>query len=116
MWLGLSNCIAQLLSDQELAVEEIRELGGVSCLLSVIRETNCTRKKENCIAVLHRVCLNDRTKWKEIREEENTYGTISKLAQNGTSRAKCEQNYGSPKMLLDNFALHNNAGEKWPAQ
>ncbi|KAM1791520.1 hypothetical protein ACFX12_035480 [Malus domestica] len=64
----------------ELAVEEIRGLGGVSCLLRVIRQTNCARNKENCIAVLHTICLNDRTKWKEIREEENTYGTTSKLA------------------------------------
>ncbi|KAM1791521.1 hypothetical protein ACFX12_035481 [Malus domestica] len=80
--------ILAMISSHPKAVEEMGELGGVSCLLGVIRETSCSRNKENCIAVLHTICLNDRTKWKEIREEENTYGTISELANNGTSRAK----------------------------
>ncbi|PQQ13781.1 U-box domain-containing protein 9 isoform X1 [Prunus yedoensis var. nudiflora] len=80
--------ILAMLSSHPKAVEEMGELGAVPCLLRVIRETNCGRNKENCIAVLHTICLNDRTKWKEIREEENTYGTISELAQNGTSRSK----------------------------
>nr|XP_008346216.2 U-box domain-containing protein 9-like isoform X1 [Malus domestica] len=75
--------ILAMISSHPKAVEEMGELGGVSCLLGVIRETNCSRNKENCIAVLHTICLNDRTKWKEIREEENAYGTISELANNG---------------------------------
>ncbi|KAE8685299.1 U-box domain-containing protein 9 [Hibiscus syriacus] len=55
-------------------------------------ESNCERNKENCISILHTVCLNDRTKWKVLKEEEVTYGTISKLAQDGTSRAKRKAN------------------------
>uniref|UniRef100_A0A5B6YH20 RING-type E3 ubiquitin transferase n=1 Tax=Davidia involucrata TaxID=16924 RepID=A0A5B6YH20_DAVIN len=80
--------ILAILSSNQKAVEELGELGAVPCLLSIIRECSCARNKENCIAILHTICFTDRTKWKEIREEESTYGTISQLAQNGTSRAK----------------------------
>lgn len=84
--------ILAMLSTHQRAIEEIGELGGVPCLLRIIRESTCERNKENCIAILHTVCLNDRTKWKALREEESTHGTISKLAQDGTSRAKRKAN------------------------
>ncbi|KAJ4728418.1 RING-type E3 ubiquitin transferase [Melia azedarach] len=80
--------ILAVLSTNHRAVEEMGDLGAVSCLLRIIRESTCERNKENCIAILHTICLNDRTKWKAMREEENTYGTISRLAQDGTARAK----------------------------
>ncbi|OMO70067.1 Armadillo [Corchorus capsularis] len=80
--------ILAMLSTNQRAVEEMGELGAVPCLLRIVRESTCERNKENCIAILHTVCLNDRTKWKALREEESTHGTISKLAQDGTSRAK----------------------------
>lgn len=80
--------ILAMLSTNQIAVEELGELGGVQCLLSIIRESSCARNKENCIATLHTICFSDRTKWREMREEENTYGTISQVAHNGTSRAK----------------------------
>nr|GMD73169.1 U-box domain-containing protein 9-like [Ipomoea batatas] len=80
--------ILAMLSTNQKAVEEMGELGAVPCLLNLIRETSCARNKENCIAVLHTICFSDRTKWKEIREEENMHRTISQLARNGTSRAK----------------------------
>lgn len=80
--------ILAMLSSNQKAVEEMGELGAVSCLFRIIRESTCERSKENCVAVLHAICLNDRTKWKEVREEENGNGTISKLARDGTSRAK----------------------------
>ncbi|KAG2672622.1 hypothetical protein I3760_13G050800 [Carya illinoinensis] len=80
--------ILAMLSSHQKAIEEMGELGAIPCLLSIIRESPCARNKENCIAILHSICLNDRTKWKEMREEENTHRTISDLAENGTSRAK----------------------------
>lgn len=80
--------ILALLSSHPKAVEEMGDLGAVPCLLSIIRDTKCDRSKENCIAVLHTICFNDPTKWKEMREEEKNYRTISELAKNGTSRAK----------------------------
>ncbi|XP_071738080.1 U-box domain-containing protein 9-like [Rutidosis leptorrhynchoides] len=84
--------ILAMLSTNQKAVEEMGDLGAVSCLLSLIKETNCARNKENCIAVLYTICYYDRTKWKEMREEESTYGTLSQVAQNGTSRAKRKAN------------------------
>ncbi|XAR58768.1 Ubiquitin--protein ligase [Bertholletia excelsa] len=80
--------ILAMLSSSPKATEEMGELGAVSCLLSIMRESNCARNKENCVAILHAICFSDRTKWKEMREEEHNYRTISQVAQNGTSRAK----------------------------
>ncbi|XP_030497195.2 U-box domain-containing protein 9 [Cannabis sativa] len=77
-----------MFATHQKAVEEMGEIGAVPCLLSIIRENACDRTKENSIAILHAICYNDRTKWKEMREEEKMYGTLSKLAQTGTSRAK----------------------------
>ncbi|XP_065876082.1 U-box domain-containing protein 9 isoform X1 [Euphorbia lathyris] len=84
--------ILAILSSHQRAVEDMGDLGAVPCLLRIIRENNCERNKENCIAILHTLCLNDRTKWRTVREEESKYGTISKLAKDGTSRAKRKAN------------------------
>ncbi|XP_044501022.1 U-box domain-containing protein 9-like [Mangifera indica] len=84
--------ILAMLSTNQSAVEEMGDLGAVSCLLRIIRESTCDRSKENCIVILHTIFLNDRTKWREMKEEENAYGTISKLAQDGTARAKRKAN------------------------
>ncbi|CAG7882193.1 unnamed protein product [Brassica rapa] len=74
------------------AVEELGELGGVSWLLEITRESECKRNKENAIVILHTICFSDRTKWKEIREEESGHGTITRLAREGTSRAQRKAN------------------------
>ncbi|KAL5057642.1 hypothetical protein RYX36_029246 [Vicia faba] len=80
--------ILALLSTHQKAVLEMAELGAVPCLLSITRESSCERNKENCVAILQTICLYDRSKLREIKEEENSYRTISELAKNGTSRAK----------------------------
>lgn len=80
--------ILAMLSSHPKAIEEIGELGAVPFLLRIIRESACSRNKENCIVIIHAICLYDRTKWKDMREEEKCYRTISEVAQNGTSRAK----------------------------
>ncbi|KAL1211958.1 U-box domain-containing protein 9 [Cardamine amara subsp. amara] len=74
------------------AVEELGELGGISWLLKITRESECKRNKENAIVILHTICFSDRTKWKEIKEEENAHGTITKLARDGTARAQRKAN------------------------
>lgn len=84
--------ILVVLSSHHRAVEELGDRGAIPCLLGILRESNCERNKENSIAILHTICLNDRTKLRAMREEENTYGTISKLAQDGTARAKRKAN------------------------
>lgn len=80
--------ILAMLSTHQRAVEEMSELGVVSCLLNIMRGSSCARSKENCIAILYTVCINDRTKLREMHDEECAYGTLSQLAQEGTSRAK----------------------------
>lgn len=82
-----------MLSCHQRAVEELVQLKAIPCLLTIIRESNtCARSKENCIAIIHNLCYNDRTTWKELREEEKAFGTISQLTSNGTSRAKRKAN------------------------
>ncbi|KAL8160595.1 hypothetical protein V2J09_002132 [Rumex salicifolius] len=84
--------ILAMLSSHQRAIEELGELGGVPCLLRIIRESFCAQNKENCIAILYAICLNDRAKLREMREEERGYGTLSHLAREGTSRAKRKAN------------------------
>ncbi|KAI3772842.1 hypothetical protein L6452_04036 [Arctium lappa] len=83
-----SLAILAMLSSNRKAIEELGDFGAVSVLISLMKETNCEQNKENCIAIVYDVCYNDRRKWKEMRDEEKAYGTLSQLAQNGTSRAK----------------------------
>ncbi|CAL1412157.1 unnamed protein product [Linum trigynum] len=84
--------VLAMLCSHQGAIIDMEEQGGVPCLLQIIRESACERSKENCIAILHTICLYDRTKWKEVKDEESSYGTISKLAKDGTSRAKRKAN------------------------
>ncbi|KAK7332803.1 hypothetical protein VNO80_29558 [Phaseolus coccineus] len=84
--------ILALLSSHPRAIEEMGDLGAVPLLLGIIRESTSERSKENCVAILYTICFSDRTKLKEIREEEKANGTLLKLAQCGTSRAKRKAN------------------------
>ncbi|XP_074307885.1 U-box domain-containing protein 9-like [Silene latifolia] len=84
--------ILAILATHQIAVEELGELGAVNCLLGIIRGSTCERNKENCIAILYSICINNRTKLKEVRDEEKAYCTISKLSEHGTSRAKRKAN------------------------
>ncbi|KAJ6291958.1 hypothetical protein OIU76_023950 [Salix suchowensis] len=84
--------ILAMLASHQKAVEEMGELGAVHCLLGITRESSSERNKENCAAILYTICLNDYTKWRDIREEENANGTLSRLAESGTSRAKRKAN------------------------
>ena len=80
--------ILAMLCSHPKAIEEIGEVGALPCLLSIIRENTSEQNKENCIAIIFAVYFSDRSKWRVIEEEENANGTISGLAQTGTSRAK----------------------------
>lgn len=84
--------ILALLSSHPRAIEEMGDLGAVPLLLRIIRESTSERSKENCVAILYTICFSDRTKLKEIREEEKANGTLLNLAQCGTSRAKRKAN------------------------
>lgn len=84
--------ILALLSSHPMAVEEMGDRNAVPCLLNIIRESTSERSRENCVAILYAICFSDRTKWKEIKEDEKANGTLSNLAQCGTSRAKRKAN------------------------
>ncbi|XP_057962558.1 U-box domain-containing protein 9-like [Malania oleifera] len=84
--------ILAMLSSHQKAVEEMTELGAVPCLLSIMRENNCERNKENSVSIIYTICFYDRSKLKEVREDEDKNGTISTIARTGTSRAKRKAN------------------------
>lgn len=91
----MNNCLVDellailaLLSTHREAVEEMCDLDTVPCLLNIMRESESEINRENCVAILYTICNRDGTKMKEIREEENANGTLSMLAQCGTSRAQ----------------------------
>ncbi|RDX99791.1 U-box domain-containing protein 9, partial [Mucuna pruriens] len=100
--------ILALLSSHPKAVEEMGDLGAVPVLLGIIRESALERSKENCVAILYTICFSDRTKLKEIREEEKANRTLSKLAQCGTSRAKRKAN-GILERLNRSYSLTHTA-------
>nr|XP_019702381.1 U-box domain-containing protein 9 isoform X1 [Elaeis guineensis] len=79
--------ILTLLSGDPDAMEQIAE-NGMPCLLGIMRESTCDRNKENAVAAVFAVCLHDRWMLREVGKEENLHGTISALAQNGTTRAR----------------------------
>lgn len=98
--------ILALLSSHPKAVEEMGDLGAVPFLLGIVREGTSERTKENCVAILYTICYSDRTKLKEIREEEKANGTLSKLAQCGTSRAKRKANGILERLNRSPFLTH----------
>ncbi|CAM8911548.1 unnamed protein product [Rhodiola kirilowii] len=84
--------ILAMLSGHPKAVEVMCVHGAVGCLLNILRESQCERNKENCVVILYTICYYDRSKLRHIRDEEDDYATISKVAQHGTSRAQRKAN------------------------
>lgn len=77
-----------LLSSHPKALEAMGNHGAVPFLMDALRESISERSKENCVAILYSIYFNDRTKRKEIKDDEIANGTLGKLAQYGTSRAR----------------------------
>ncbi|KAL3339530.1 hypothetical protein AABB24_028232 [Solanum stoloniferum] len=77
-----------MLSSYDKPIEQMVKLDAVSCLLSIIKEDTSDKSKEHCIAILHTLCYNDRTRLQEMWRDESVNGTIANLALNGTTRAK----------------------------
>ncbi|KAK8711739.1 hypothetical protein V6N13_147006 [Hibiscus sabdariffa] len=96
-----SNAAAAIftLSALDSNKELIGKSGALKPLIELLEEGHPSAMKDVasaifslCIAILYTVCRNDRTKWKAVREEESGHGTISKLARDGTCRAKRKAN------------------------
>lgn len=78
-----------LLSSHSKAVAALGSHGAVPFFMDILRDSNISdRSKENCVAILYIIFCNDKTKRKEIRDDEISNGTLAKLAECGTSRAK----------------------------
>ncbi|KAK9733976.1 hypothetical protein RND81_04G105200 [Saponaria officinalis] len=84
--------ILAMLSTNQRAIVELGEHGAVPALLKIIKESPCSRNRENCIATIYATCISDRSKLRDLREEERAFGTLSQLARDGTSRAKRKAN------------------------
>ncbi|KAG5611210.1 hypothetical protein H5410_022491 [Solanum commersonii] len=77
-----------MLSSYDKPIEQMVKLDAVSCLLSIIKEDTSDKSKEHCIAILHTLCYNDRTRLQEMWRDESVNGTIANLALNETTRTK----------------------------
>ncbi|CAO2034609.1 unnamed protein product [Urochloa humidicola] len=82
-----SLAILALLSSNHEVVEMITEFNGAACMLRAIRESECSRSKENAVVVLFAICMFNRMKLKEVEADEKINGSLALLAQSGTSRA-----------------------------
>ncbi|XP_030505980.2 U-box domain-containing protein 9 [Cannabis sativa] len=80
--------ILALLSAHQLAVDEMNKVNVMPLLLSIIRQNTCEKTKENSISIIQILLNNDRRKMRAINVEEANHGTITKLSQTGTSRAR----------------------------
>ncbi|ESW15939.1 hypothetical protein PHAVU_007G115800 [Phaseolus vulgaris] len=97
-----------LLATHSKAVEALVNHGGVRFLLDILRENTVERIKENSAVILHLICYHDREKRAEIREEEMANGTLSRLVQNGSSRAKRKASSILHCLGIDESTSHNN--------
>nr|XP_012569919.1 U-box domain-containing protein 9-like isoform X2 [Cicer arietinum] len=78
-----------LLSSHSKAIQALGSHGAVPFFMDILRDSSVSdRSKENCVAILYIIFFNDKTKRKEIKNDEIVNGTLATLAQCGTSRAK----------------------------
>ncbi|KAK4436069.1 U-box domain-containing protein 9 [Sesamum alatum] len=81
--------ILATLSCHQWAVEEMDEHGMILCLFEMLRENSISEQsKEHCVAIIYVMCFSDRTKLRKIREVDDAYETLRRVARTGTSRAK----------------------------
>ncbi|XP_065853152.1 U-box domain-containing protein 9-like [Euphorbia lathyris] len=80
--------IIAMLANYPQAIAEMLELNAIYYLLRLLRYENTAHNKENFVVILYAICLNERSVLSNIRNEENAYQTISKLAKDGSLRAK----------------------------
>ena len=79
-----------LLSTHNRGVKEMNDLGFISDLLSILRKPSCPVTHENAVVIVFNMCDRNRDRsgrLKVLSEEENQYGTVTKLAKQGSDRA-----------------------------
>ncbi|XP_078434266.1 U-box domain-containing protein 9-like [Wolffia australiana] len=85
---GEALSVLAMLAGDHCAAEEMVTQGGVAALLRLLREGECGRDGENSAAILWAICGKDRARLREVRDEEEMHGTLSRLVQSGTARAR----------------------------
>ncbi|XP_022718995.1 U-box domain-containing protein 9-like [Durio zibethinus] len=80
--------ILAMLSTHHKAIDELGDLDTLHCLLQIIRDSSSDSTKENCVAILYNVCLNDLTLLMVVKAEEIEKHTLAELADTGTTRAR----------------------------
>ncbi|KAF8047765.1 hypothetical protein N665_2838s0006 [Sinapis alba] len=80
-----------LVSTHNRGVKEMNDVGFISDLLSILRKPSCLVTHENAVVIVFNMCdrrNRDRAGGMEmLREEENQYGTFTKLVKQGSDRA-----------------------------
>ncbi|CAH8380978.1 unnamed protein product [Eruca vesicaria subsp. sativa] len=79
-----------LVSTHNRAVKEMNDLGFISDLLSILRKPSCPVAQENAVVIVFNMCDRNRDRsgrLKMLNDEENQYGTFTKLARQGSDRA-----------------------------
>ncbi|XP_006400381.2 putative U-box domain-containing protein 46 [Eutrema salsugineum] len=81
--------ILSLISTNNRAIEEMSDLGFMNDLFSILRKPSCSVISENAVVIVFNMCERNRdmSGLKSLREEENQYGTFTKLAKQGSDRA-----------------------------
>ncbi|XP_047974731.1 serine/threonine-protein kinase TOUSLED-like [Salvia hispanica] len=80
--------ILAYLSTDARAISTLVRYDAIQCLLEIIRESPGQPYEENCAVILQSICCTYPCMMREIIEEESEHQTLSRLVQEGTSRAK----------------------------
>ncbi|KAK4800134.1 hypothetical protein SAY86_025499 [Trapa natans] len=97
-------------STNQDAADQMGELGAVSCLLGILKDTTDEHRKEHCVAILYEIACRSSSKLREIRRDEKINGTLSAVARSrtSTSRAKRKANSILNKICRTHQEMHTS--------
>ncbi|VVB15048.1 unnamed protein product [Arabis nemorensis] len=77
-----------LISSHNQAIAEMENLGFIYDLFRILRKPSCSTTGENAVVIVFNMCERNRgsSQLKVVGEEENQYGTFTKLARQGSDR------------------------------
>ncbi|GMI84618.1 ARABIDOPSIS THALIANA PLANT U-BOX 9, plant U-box 9 [Hibiscus trionum] len=80
--------ILALLSQHPTAIYQLSEVNTIHCLMRILRQSNSSPTKENCVVILFAVCSRNRDLLKVLWIEEEHNKTLAELADVGIGRGK----------------------------
>ncbi|KAF8017634.1 hypothetical protein BT93_H2738 [Corymbia citriodora subsp. variegata] len=87
--------LLELLSCDLDAVDELMVFDAVPLLLKVLGEDRPGRCKENCVAILDKICSYDPNTVKQIRNNEDACGLLLTLSVSSTATARAQRKASS---------------------